>query len=50
MGKKTRRLGASPEDIVFDTKMDIGEQEKAREVDSLKDFDRLLEKEVSEFE
>mmetsp|Transcript_17880 Transcript_17880/g.27625 ORF Transcript_17880/g.27625 Transcript_17880/m.27625 type:complete len:616 (-) Transcript_17880:97-1944(-) len=45
MGTSMKQLGASKNDIVFDTKKSTMEElEKKKETDALKEFDKLLEK------
>lgn len=46
MGTKMKRLGASDQDIIFDTKQSIDQVEKVK----LDEFDKLLEKEEKPFE
>lgn len=50
MGTKMKQLGASDEDIIFDTKQPIQEVEKVKQQKSLEEFDKLLEKEEKSFE
>lgn len=50
MGTNMKRLGASDEDIIFDTKQPIQEVEKVKQQKALDEFDKLLEKEEKSFE
>mmetsp|Transcript_54416 Transcript_54416/g.80773 ORF Transcript_54416/g.80773 Transcript_54416/m.80773 type:complete len:648 (-) Transcript_54416:400-2343(-) len=42
-GSKLRRLGASKDDIVFDTKQDVIEMKENKEADAMKEFDKMLD-------
>ena len=50
MGTKMKRLGASQEDIIFDTKQSMQQVEKVKSQRALDEFDKLLEKEEKPFE
>ena len=43
MGMKMKQLGASKDDIVFDTKQTSEEVKTSKEKDAMRDFDRLLD-------
>jgi hypothetical protein len=45
MGTKMKQLGASQEDIVFDTRQSMEDIEKVRQRSALEEFDQLLDKE-----
>jgi len=50
-GKRMRQLGAGGDgDIVFDTSKGIGELDKAREREAMKDFDKILDGKESSWE
>jgi len=50
-GKKVRQLGAGGgKDIVFDTSKDFDDMDKVKEVDAMKDFDKMLEEKESKWE
>jgi hypothetical protein len=50
MGTKMKRLGASDDEIIFDTKQPMQEIEKVKQQNALDEFDKLLEKEEKPFE
>lgn len=50
MGTKMKRLGASDDEIIYDTKQPMQEIEKVKQQNALDEFDKLLEKEQKPFE
>ena len=43
MGKRMKQLGNGSEDVVFDTRQEFVEVEKTKEMQTMKEFDKLLE-------
>jgi hypothetical protein len=50
MRTKVEQIGASPDDIVFDTRQSMTENQEKRQRAALNDFDKLLEKEEDAFQ
>jgi hypothetical protein len=44
-GLRLKQLGTSPQDVIYDTRQEIDMLKKQREMDAMKQFDQLLEKE-----
>lgn len=44
-GRKLRQIGTRKEDIVYDTRQDVSDLQRERDLDAMRQFDRLLEAE-----
>jgi hypothetical protein len=50
MGTKLKQLGASQDDIVFDTRQSMEDMKKMRQKSALEEFDQLLDKDDNSFQ